>query len=351
MKRNFKAMDHFLIIRLSSLGDVIHTLPAFSALRKKFPTAKISWVVEENGKEILDLVQGLDRIVPVTLKRWKLGSTGFWQEFSKLKKEIRNKDQVAIDFQGLVKSGFLAYLSGARRRIGFHRKNLKERQASIFYTENLAEVSEKEHVIGKNLKLLSLLGVEDSDYVFPLHLPEELSAHIQRVLEDLGYEPHRKLLLLNVGAAWETKRWYADRWIRLIKMIGGERAFPVLLWGNEAEQELAKKVSQASGVPLVPTLSLKEVMVLIQRASVLVSGDTFALQAAGAFATPVVGLFGPTTPSRNGPFRERDRVVFHELECSHCYKRVCPRLECLDKITTEEVAAACLGILEMEKNA
>jgi lipopolysaccharide heptosyltransferase I len=344
-------MDHFLIIRLSSLGDVIHTLPAFFALRKKYPEAKISWIVEENGKEILDLVQGLDRIVPVKLKRWKLGSRRFWQEFSNLKKEIRNKDQIAIDFQGLVKSGFLAYLSGARRRIGFHRENLKERQASLFYTENLGKVSEKDHVIGKNLKLLSLLGVEDSDYVFPLHLPEELSTHIQRLLEELGYEPHRKLVLLNVGAAWETKRWYADRWIQLIKKIGSERIFPVLLWGNEAEQELAKSVSQASGVPLVPSLSLKEIMALIQRASVLVSGDTFALQAAGAFATPVVGLFGPTTPSRNGPFREQDRVIFHELECSHCYKWVCPTLECLDKITPDEVETACLEILDIGNNA
>lgn len=344
-------MDNFLIIRLSSLGDVVHTLPAFSALRKKYPDAKISWIVEENGKEILDLVPGLDRIVPVKLKRWKLGSRRFWQEFAKLKKEIRNKDQVAIDFQGLIKSGFMAYISGARKRIGFHRKNLKERQASLFYTENLEEVSEKDHVIGKNLKLLSLLRIEGNEFVFPLQLPDESSKNVQRILDEMGYDPQNKLVLLNVGAAWETKRWNADRWVQTVKKIGNDRLFPVLLWGSEVEQKLARQVSRASGVPLVPSLSLKEVMALIKRAAVLVSGDTFALQAAGALATPVVGLFGPTTPSRNGPFREKDRVVFHELECSHCYKRVCSRLECLEKITPEEVAAACLGILEMETNA
>ncbi len=333
-------MDHFLIIRLSSLGDVIHTLPAFSALRKKYPEAKISWIVEESGKEILDLVQGLDRIVPVTLKRWKVGSKKFWQEFIKLKRDIRQKDQIAIDFQGLVKSGFLSYLSGARKRIGFHKKNLKERQASIFYTENLDEVSEKDHVIEKNLKLLSLLGIEESEYVFPLRFPEDLSENVQQVLEKLGYESKKQLVILNVGAAWDSKRWYADRWIQLIKMIGNDQIFPVLLWGSESEQELAKKISQTSGVPMVPSLSLKEVMALIKRASILVSGDTFALQAACAFSKPVVGLFGPTTPGRNGPFNKQDKVVFHELECSHCYKRVCSRLECLDKITSEEVAVA-----------
>jgi heptosyltransferase-1 len=344
-------MDHFLIIRLSSLGDVVHALPAFSALRKKYPEAEISWIVEENGKEILDLVPGLDRIVPVRLKRWKFGSRRFWQEFSKLKREIRKKDQVAIDFQGLVKSGLMAYISGARKRIGFHKNNLKERQAAVFYTESLEEVSETDHVISKNLKLLSLLGIEGGAFEFPLQIPKESFDNIQRILEKSWYDPQKKLVLLNVGAAWETKRWYADRWIRLIEIIRGDRIFPVLLWGNQVEKELAEEVGQATGVVLVPALTLKEVMALIKRAAVLVSGDTFALQAAGAFATPVVGMFGPTTPSRNGPFREQDRVIFHELECSHCYKRVCSRMECLDAITPEDVAAACLEILEMEENA
>ena len=344
-------MAHFLIIRLSSLGDVVHTLPAYSALRKKYPDAKISWIVEENGKEILDLVPGLDRIVPMKLKSFKLSSRRFWQEFARLKKEIRNKDQVAIDFQGLVKSGFMAYISGARRRIGFHRKNLKERQASLFYTENLEEVSEKDHVISKNLKLLSLLGIDGGDYEFPLEVPEETLKSVQTMLEKLGHDGQQKLVLLNVGAAWETKRWYADRWVQVVEKISSDKIFPVLLWGSDVEHELAKEVSEKSGVPLVPSLSLKEVMALIKSAAVLISGDTFALQAAGAFSIPVVGLFGPTTPSRNGPFRDHDRIVFHELECSHCYKRVCAPLLCIDKITPEEVASACLEILGMERNA
>jgi len=344
-------MDNFLIVRMSSLGDIIHTLPAYSALRKHYPKAKISWIVEENGKEILDLVPGLDRIVPVRLKRWKLGSGKFWKEYSRLKKEIRDKDQIAIDFQGLVKSGFLAFLSGARRRIGFHKANLRERQASLFYTERLAEVSEKEHVIEKNLKLLSLLGIDERNYEFPLSFPGELSEKVRKILDDLGYAPQKSLVLLNVGAAWETKRWPAGRWIELIGRIGDGGIFPVMLWGSETEQELAKQVSQATGVPVVPSLTLQEVMALIRVGSVLVSGDTFALQAACALDRPVVGMFGPTTPTRNGPFRDQDRVVFHELECSHCYKRTCSRLDCLEKITPEEVAEAVLGILGMRENA
>ena len=114
---------------------------------------------------------------------------------------------------------------------------------------------------------------------------------------------------------------------------------------------LVALISASILTALVQELSLQEVMALLHKAAVLVSGDTFALQAAGALGTPVVGLFGPTTPSRNGPFREHDRVIFHEMECSHCYKRSCSHADCLDKITPEEVANACLEILERSKNA
>jgi heptosyltransferase-1 len=339
-------MNKFLIIRLSSLGDIIHTLPAYSALRKNFPEAKIWWLVEAYGKEILDCVPGIDRVVPVGLKKWKLGSRRFWKEFSSLRKEIHDKDQVALDFQGLAKSGFFSFVSGARRRIGFHRKNLREPLASIFYTERLEKVSEENHVIGKNLKLLSLLGVEESEYDFPLVLPRGLSDTIQEKLREMGGDREKKLVLLNVGAAWKTKRWFADRWIQLIRTIKSEKIFLVLLWGNEVEKELAGQISQATAVPLAPKLTLAEVMALIKEAAILVSGDTFALQVACAFSRPVVGLFGPTNPKRNGPFRTKDRVIHPQMECGNCYKRVCSTTECLDKITAEQVAAACREVLE-----
>ena len=113
-------MDKFLIVRLSSLGDIIHTLPAFSALRQSFPKATISWLVEDSGKEILDFVPGLDRIVVLYSKKWSKASKKFWREFFRVVKDLREKDQIALDFQGLVKSGLFGFLSGAKTRIGFH---------------------------------------------------------------------------------------------------------------------------------------------------------------------------------------------------------------------------------------
>ncbi len=342
-------MDTFLIIRLSSLGDIIHTLPAFSALRKNYTEAKISWVVEKEGKEILDFVPGIDKIIVSHTRGQHLNIKKFWQEISRLKRGLKNENQVAFDFQGLVKSGFLAFLSGAKKRIGFHRKNLREPLARFFYTEKLEKNPETIHVINKNLKLLTRIGIKEETYEFPLILPDELLETVRMKLREKGYDGQKKLVLFNVGAAWKTKRWFPERWIELIEIMKKKKEFfPLILWGNEEEKALADTIREKTRIPLSPFLSLKEVIAAVKESSLLVSGDTFALQVACAFSRPVVGIFGPTNPRRNGPFDPRDKVAFHELECSYCYKRACSSLECLKKITPEEVASLSLQLLEKD---
>ncbi|NIM59451.1 MAG: lipopolysaccharide heptosyltransferase I, partial [Candidatus Aminicenantes bacterium] len=333
-------------IRLSSLGDIIHTLPAFSALRKNFPESSISWIVEDKGREILEFVPGIDKIVVAQTEGWRLHKKKFWTEISRLKKEIRSENQVVLDFQGLVKSGFIASLSGSKKRIGFHRKNLREPLAAVFYTEKLEEIPETIHVISKNLKLLTRIGIQDEKYEFPLAVPEELSDGVKTKLQKTGYDKQKKLVLFNVGAAWETKRWFPEKWVEFIELMKTKELFSLLLWGNEEEKSLAKEVHEKTHVPLAPYFSLKEVMALVKESSLLVSGDTFALQVACAFSRPVVGIFGPSNPRRNGPYGPRDKVAFHEMECSSCYKRKCPTIECLKKITPQEVATLSQQLLK-----
>jgi heptosyltransferase-1 len=317
-------MENFLIIRLSSLGDIIHALPAFAALRRKFSEAKISWAVGPKGKEILDLVPSLNEIIV-------LGSDGW-------RKKLKNKDQTALDFQGLIKSGLIAFRSRARKRIGFDRKNLKEPLAALFYTDRIGEFPETEHVIRKNLALLTLLGIREDQIGFPLIVPEELQRSVREVIIRLGYRPDKKLALFNIGAAWETKRWSPEKWIKVLNDLKNEPIFPLIVWGTNPEKELALTVSGQTGVPLVPFLTIREILALIKEAGLVASGDTFALQAACAFNVPVVGIFGPTNPARNGPFRTRDKVAYHKLACSLCYQRTCRSMECLRKISPEEVA-------------
>lgn len=324
--------DRFLIIRLSSFGDIIHTLPAFAALRRRYPEGTIRWAVEGGGEEVLELVVGLDEIVVID-----------WTKLGQSVVRLRGKDQVALDFQGLIKSGWLARLSRAQERVGFSKKNLREPLASLFYTRRVDYIEEsKTHVIRKNIHLLRAVGVElgTEDYEFPLHLPGELLASVFSRISAIGFSTDKRLLVYNLGAAWETKRWFPEKWAELIDRTRFEDAFPLLLWGNERERELALKVSQKTGLPLSPFLTVREVIALIKLAGLVISGDTFALQVAAALRTPVVGLFGPTSPVRNGPFRPGDRVIYHEVDCNPCYKRTCRTLDCLRAIPVEEVGQA-----------
>jgi len=341
-------MDTLLIVKLSSLGDIIHTLPAYAALRKHRPAIRLKWLVQGSGKAVLDCVPHLDKIVTVGFTKWTLRPGRFWRELKSLKKEMKSENLTAVDFQGLIKSGFFSLLSGAKRRIGFHRRNCREPQAALFYTETHRYQPEKIHVIKKNLALLENLGIQEKAIEFPLELPQDLRITMRSKLNQTGFTADKKLVLLNVGAAWPTKRWFPERWAELaVKLKEAETdLFPLLLWGSEEEKTLAEAASHEASLPMTPALDIPEVMALVKEASLVVSGDTFALQVACAFGRPVVGLFGPTTPERNGPFDPKDKTVFHEMDCSHCYRRTCKHLSCLEKITPEEVAAACLERLE-----
>ena len=333
----------FLIVRLSSLGDIIHTLPAFAALREKFPDSRITWLVEGKGKEILDLVPGIDRIVVNSLKDFPLFSKPFRSAYRVIRREIHARQQIALDFQGLLKSGFFTALSGARDRWGFPRRNLKEPSASIFYTRTPEPLPEGTHVIRKNLHLLTLVDIHSKPFVFPLNIQSAVKQNLDAKLTASDITSMEKLLICNVGAAWQSKRWPPDKWIPCIHQL--KRAESdlriLLLWGNEAEKQLAEQISSQTDVSLVPFINLQETLALMERADLLLSGDTFALQAACALGTPTVGLFGPTNPNRNGPFSEEDKIATLPLDCSNCYRRNCSKLKCMNGISPEKVVRLC----------
>jgi lipopolysaccharide heptosyltransferase I len=323
-------MDRFLIIRLSSLGDIIHTLPAFAALRKAFPEAVIRWAVEAKGKEILDLVPGIDEVIVIDKAKVRRSA-----------RLAKDRAQTALDFQGLVKSALLAYLSRSRRRLGFSRKNLREPLAGLFYTERASPIPEEEtHVIAKNLRLLELLGINETRFEFPLRIPGDAARSVLSKLAASGLQENQKIIVFNVGAAWATKRWAPEKWAETIGRTDLTATAPVLLWGNEAEKALATSISAKTGIAVAPFLSIKEVLALLRSAALLISGDTFALQAACALDVPVVALFGPTSPRRNGPFRKRDKSLIRQQDCSPCYKRDCSPLRCMQALSAEDVSAA-----------
>src|SRR5688572_12172199 len=320
-----------LVVRLGSLGDLVHTLPAVAALRRAHPAATIDWLVERPHREFLALVPILSEIVVLenrTARAW-LAARGALR--------ARNYD-VALDFQGLLKSAALARLSGAARVLGFDAAALRERMASPFYTEQV-EVGEGRHVIDKNLRLASALGAATDELAFPLR---EIDSPAATALAAAGLS---RFALLNCGAAWPNKRWPPDRFGQIAGWLRDTHGLrSVVLWGP-GEEAIAGAVVAASGGAAVaaPTTSLSDLVALSRRAALMVSGDTGPTHIAAAVGTPVVALFGPTNPARNGPWRAEDRSIARYHACDCHYERRCRHDDsrwCLATIGVDEVIAA-----------
>lgn len=334
----------FLIVRLGSLGDLIHTLPAAAALRRAHPDARIDWLVEAPHRELLGLVPILSDVI--VLRDRTLGA---WLEARRVLRN--NRYDIALDFQGLIKSAALARLSGARAVVGFDRDALREPQARWFYTRTAA-VGEGRHVIDKNLALVSavlesrdaltLSGADQASRDFPMR--EITSAASDVVKTGMQSERLAHYALVNPGAAWPNKRWPADRFGAIAKQLRDEyQMLPVVLWGP-GERGLAESVVAASGgVALVaPETQLPDLVALARGASFMISGDTGPLHIGCASGVPTVSLFGPTDSKRNGPWDLRDVVLSRYAQCPCHYKRQClqPDRWCLLDVSVEDVALA-----------
>jgi lipopolysaccharide heptosyltransferase I len=325
------AAPRLLVVRLGSLGDLVHTLPAVAALHRARPDAAIDWLVDRVHQEFLALVPVLASIV--TLDR---ASVGGWLD---VRRRLRaRRYEAAIDFQGLLKSAALARLSGAVRVVGFDRAALREPAAAWLYTERV-DVGEGRHVVDKNLALAAAFGAATAARDFPL------AAVRSDALDALRGRGLDRFVLLNCGAAWPNKRWPAERFGRLAAWLRERHGLrSVALWGP-GEAEIAADVARLSGgaATAAPATSLRDVVALSRAASLMVSGDTGPTHIAGAVGTPIVAIFGPTDPARNGPWDAGDRVVSRYASCDCHYQRVCHRPSdrwCLLDVSVEDVQRA-----------
>jgi lipopolysaccharide heptosyltransferase I len=320
-----------LIVRMSALGDIVHALPVLSALREALPHADVEWLADRKYAGVLDHVQGLSRRI--------IGRPGLSRAVTEMR--ARRYD-VAIDLQGLLKSAAMARLSGAERVIGFEQRALRERAAAWFYNER-ATVAGGAHVIQKNLAVLPLLGVSPPARVtFPFVVPE--SSVATQVSAEATAQGLRGFALINPGAAWPNKRWPPERFGELARRVRGEHQLaPVVLWGS-GEEALADAVVAASSdaATRAPRTSLGDLLALTARAALMVSGDTGPLHVAAAMKAPIVGLYGPTRPERNGPWDRDDVAVSRAGSCECHHKRQCQRAgtRCMDEISVDEVMDA-----------
>jgi lipopolysaccharide heptosyltransferase I len=321
----------FLIVRLGSLGDIIHAIPAAAALRAALPSAQIDWLVDPRYVELVQLVTAVDHAVPIDPR------AGMIRLFATLSELRRRKYKVAIDFQGLIKSATMARMAGAERVLGFPQAQLRETAARAFYSD-APETVRAAHVVFKNLELVAALGIETGEPAFPLKVPR--TPAVEEVDARFGGAP---FALINPGAAWPNKRWPPERYGAVAAAIRERFAWPSLvLWGPK-EQALAAAVVEASkgAAVLAPPTSIVDLFGIAKAARVAVSGDTGPLHIACAVGTPVVALFGPTKAERNGPWSAGDVVVARTERCECLYQRECQRgTPCIDEIAVDEVTAA-----------
>jgi lipopolysaccharide heptosyltransferase I len=329
-------VTRFLIVRMSALGDIVHALPVLGALRTAFPAAGIDWLAEAAYAPILDLVDGLNERVVVR--------PGYTRALFTMR--ARRYD-AALDLQGLFKSAVAAKLSGARRVIGFETRALRERGAARFYSER-APVADGMHVMQKNLSVLALLGVKPGPVVFPFRSVRS------RVIDHVRSIAASGFALINPGAAWPNKRWPPDRFGAIAKRLRDATGLrPLVLWGAQ-EAGLADAVVAASSgaATRAPETALADVIALSRDAALMISGDTGPIHIAAAVGTPIVGLYGPTWPERNGPWHPDDQVVSRADVCECHHKRQCQRAaRCIDDITVDEVFAAVERRLNKARSA
>ena len=331
----------FLIVRLGALGDIVHAVPVAVALRRAYPEAVIDWVVSARHREILDLVPALSNRIVVNDRRASAGGLSWPAALRRLRAA---RYDVALDLQGLIKSAVVARLSGARRVIGFSGNYARESLASRFYTEaydpggsGVRGAGDTRHVVRINLGMLERLGLQVEQPEFGLEVPR--SASIIQAMERVG----GRFALLNTGAAWPNKRWPAARLGALARELQVRHALPsIVLWGP-GERELAEEVVAAApgAAVLAPETTIADIAALAQSAAVMVSGDTGPAHIAAAVGAPLVGIYGPTRPERNGPLGVDDECVSRAAVCQCHHMRQC-RLErmCLLDIEVTEVMAA-----------
>jgi lipopolysaccharide heptosyltransferase I len=337
-----RPLHKLLIVRLGALGDIVHAIPVAAALRMALPGVRIDWLVSAKHRELLDLVTAVDTCLVVDDRD---GARGGGRSLAGTIGVIRRERyDVVIDLQGLIKSAAIARMSGAPRVIGFAARYLREPLARFFYTEiqdpggaGIYAGSERRHVIEINLGLLQPLGITTTRREFPLRKVDST------VRDEMVQATGGRYALLNPGAAWPNKRWPPVRLAAVAAALRERHALmSVVLWGP-GERELGTAVVAGSfgSAVLSPPTSVADIVALARGAEVMVSGDTGPTHIGAAVGTPMVGIYGPTRPERNGPWLADDVTVSRAPFCQcHHLRRCRAERMCLLDVEVADVLAA-----------
>ena len=353
-----RIIERLLIVRLGAMGDVIHTLPAVHALRKAFPQAHIGWLIEERWAELLcapgwprrgvrsALRPLVDEVHVVNLKAWRQSpfAISTLHRGATVWNDIRDAHyHGALDLQGAIRSALLARWSGAREVYGAAEP--REAPASLWYTRKV--VAHGRHVVEQNLSVAQAL-FEDHREILPPGVSRDFPRDPQaeeRVGQRLAEHGIGDFAILNPGAGWGAKRWSAERYGEVAQKLADRGVDAILNYGP-GEEKLARVAEEASaGTTRAMSFTITELIALTRRARIFVGGDTGPLHLAAALRVPVVAIFGPTDPARNGPYGTRS-VVLRSAESVTSHARRAAADEGMLGIGSEEVVAAANKLLD-----
>ena len=330
------AEPQILLVRLGSLGDIVHALPSAASLRDAFPAARIDWAVESKWERLL--VGNPDLSNVIVASRSSMG--GFASTFRGIRAA---KYSCVIDFQALYKSALLAFATGAPERIGFASSYAREGLASFFYTARLNPRGP--HKVDHNFTLAQSAGAKSLSARFPLAILPEDEEEASRAL---AANKLKDFFVLNPGGGWISKCWPAERYGQVHQRLAQQTGWRGVVTFGPGEESLAHAVISAAGSPSPVALPLRlgPLMALLKRARFMVSADTGPLHMAAALGAPVVGLYGPTDPCRNGPYSRCAVVVRNPRESETTYRRGASHSAAMLSITVDQVMQACERLLQ-----
>lgn len=304
------------IVKLSSLGDVVHALPVAAALRAGLPGAHLAWIVEAREAGLLAGHPALDEVIAVDTRRWRRARhprdlVAGARELRALRRRlVAARFDVTLDLQGLWKSAILARLTGAPVRFGFAASWCREPASAWLATRRVSPPHEARHVVEQYLALLEPLGIRPQRLDFTLPLDADAEAAVEAFFVAGGLKPRDRLVVLNAGAGRPDKRWPPERFAELARRLVEAGARCLVVWGP-GEADAARHIAGAGGPGTVlgPPTDLPALLAVLRRASVVVAADTGPLHLAAALGRPCVGLYGPTRAARNGPYGPGHRTV------------------------------------------
>ncbi|MBR3457546.1 MAG: glycosyltransferase family 9 protein [Selenomonadaceae bacterium] len=330
-------MKNILVVKLSAIGDVIHALPVSHAIKETFPEAHLTWVVEPPAYGLLEANPCIDELLVFKKKEFRtLG--GFLKNFSPFRRRLQQRHyDASLDLQGLFKSAAVIYFGKADLRLG----TCNMREFSDRVSRPVMGPNAQGHIVERYLDVARALGCRVDRVVFPLEIPQRDVDIARKIMIQAGGRMENPYAVLAVGANWPNKRWPAKYYAELSDWLYERSIIPVIVGGGAVEGQMAEEISALAEIPpvnLVGRTSLLQLAFLVQRAHVVLGGDTGPVHLAAGLGTKTVMVMGPTDAKRNGPYGQLENALEVDRPCRYCWKRACPKgFDCLENISVRRV--------------